>query len=94
MNARIAVNQPVHTNLDAGSAGTVFKRIDPVEIGFGLIHTHTNIVAYGLRLSTYLTSTLQLPTRPNTTFIPKIASANPSVITFATTIGQARNNKP
>ena len=34
------------------------------------------------------------PTRPNTTFIAKIANASPSVITFATTIGHARSSKP
>ncbi len=46
------MNQSVYANLDAGSAGTVFERIDPVEVGFGLIHTHAESVAYGLRLST------------------------------------------
>jgi hypothetical protein len=49
MKARIAVNQPVNANLDAGSASTVFKCIDPVEIGFCLIHTRETIVACRLR---------------------------------------------
>ena len=54
MNARIAVNQPVNANLNAGSASTVFERIDPVELGFCLIYTHAMSVAHGLLMSNYL----------------------------------------
>ena len=46
------MNQPVNANLDAGSACTVFERIDPVKVGFGLFYAHGISVAYKLRLST------------------------------------------
>ena len=51
MYARIAMNQPVNADLYAGSAGPIPQRVDPLEAGFCLFHTHTETVAYGLRLS-------------------------------------------
>jgi hypothetical protein len=49
MRPRIAVDQPVDADLDAGTSSAVFEDVDPVSIDLRHLDAHEDIVAYGIR---------------------------------------------